>query len=88
MNTAFNERVLFEYIDDPKETKSDFIGMTLSDTLRIKIIHWGTNRDGSEYGNEKYVPNMTAYIRRDSQGLPLKGGVRWLIDRGHILGLD
>lgn len=90
MNKAFYERVLFEKLEDPEVNKSPIYGIDKGDMIRIKILDWGTNRDGTPFGQVgslTFEPNTIGYIRKDSMGMNVGDG-KWLIDRGHILGLE
>ena len=87
---SFLERVYFRKLKE-EVNKSGFYGISMSEMVKIEVIDWGTNRDGSSFkGNEfdrLYKPGDIAYIKKDSMGIDVGDGT-WLIDRGHILLID
>lgn len=85
MNKAFYERVLFEKVEELK--KSEIYGIDKSDLVKIRIIDWGTNRDGTPFENETYKKDAIAYMKKDTMGIPVTKQ-RWLMDRGYVLGLE
>lgn len=88
MKKAFNERVLFEKVEEEvKKSGLDLGGEASNEVFKIKVLDWGTHRDGSPFANETYKIGDTAYLFVTSKAIKIPGG-KWLIDRGHILGLD
>lgn len=86
MTRAFYERVLFEVVEK-EENKREIYGITNSEIVEIRILDWGTNRDGSPFGAEAgFGPGDLVFIRKDSMGISV-GEDKWLLDRGHILGI-
>lgn len=88
MNRAFYERVLFERVEEIN--KSKILGIDKSEMVKIRILDWGTNRDGTPFGQvgtQTFEPGMIGYMRKDSMGIQVEEG-KWLMDRGHVLGLD
>ena len=88
MNVAFNDRVLFERLEEKEEKKEPIYGLNDLDIVQIRVIHWGTERDGRVFGegNPLYVPGAIATIKKEVMGTAVGEG-RWLINRAEILGL-
>lgn len=88
MNRAFNTRVLFRKLEDPKKD-SGIYGITKSDLIKIEILDWGTLPDGRPFEDGvNYKKGAIGYIKKDSMGIDVGQDNKWLIDRGHILLLD
>lgn len=88
MNVAFYDRVLFERLDEQEEKKGVIYGLDDLGIVQIRVIHWGTERDGRIFGegNPLYAPGAIASIRKEVMGTAVGDG-RWLINRAEILGL-
>lgn len=88
MNVAFYDRVLIERLEEKEEKKEPIYGLNDLDIIQIRVIHWGTERDGRVFGegNPLYVPGAIAAIKKEVIGLAVGEG-RWLINRAEILGL-
>lgn len=88
MNVAFYDRVLFERLEEKEEKKEPIYGLNDLDVVQIRVIHWGTERDGRVFGegNPLYVPGAIATIKKEVMGIAVGEG-RWLINRAEILGL-
>ena len=80
---AFYERVLFEVVEE-NINKSPIIGISKSELVKIRILDWGTNRDGTPFG---YEPGLIGYMKKEAMGIKLGDG-KSLMDRGHVLGLE
>lgn len=78
---ALHETVLFEKLEEVN--KSSIMGVSTSELVRIKVLDWGTHRDGTPFPNLGEI----AYIKSDSRGIDLGEG-KWLINRGHVIGLE
>ena len=88
MNVAFYDRVLIERLEEKEEKKEPIYGLNDLDIIQIRVIHWGTERDGRVFGegNPLYVPGAIATIKKEVMGIAVGEG-RWLINRAEILGL-
>ena len=88
MNVAFYDRVLFERLEEKEEKKEPIYGLNDLDVVQIRVIHWGTERDGRVFGegNPLYSPGAIATIKKEVMGIAVGEG-RWLINRAEILGL-
>ena len=88
MNVAFYDRVLFERLEEKEEKKEPIYGLNDLDVVQIRVIHWGTERDGRVFGegNPLYVPGAIATVKKEVMGIA-GGEGRWLINRAEILGL-
>ena len=63
MNRAFYERVLFERVEEIN--KSKILGIDKSEMVKIRILDWGTNRDGTPFGQvgtQTFEPGMIAQL--------------------------
>ena len=89
MKSAFYERVLYELTETPVVNKSNIIGIDKSEMVQIRVLDWGTNRDGTPFGGGGlgYSSGAIAYMKKDVMAINVGDG-KWLMDRGYILGLD
>lgn len=87
MNRTFYERVLFEKVDEEIINESPLYGVDSSELIKIRILDWGTDRNGDPFNPAIYKKQDIAYIASSSQG-KLVGENKWIIDRGHILLID